>query len=59
MGAVTVLGNTMRSNGSFGLSFVSTGGYAQNALDDNNGGGAQVQGGIQMGGNVCGHAICP
>lgn len=58
----TVLGNTSFSNTSYGLFAWEAGkgvGYLQNVFEDNNGGGAQVSGGVQMGGNVCGTALCP
>jgi hypothetical protein len=55
--ANTAIGNTLWGNGGYGLQ--SLGGYANNVFNDNNGGGAQVQGGIQMGVNVCNNASCP
>jgi hypothetical protein len=59
-----VTGNTADFNGSFGLRFddinnIRRGGYANNMLFLNNSQGAQVSGGIQLGPNVCGAALCP
>jgi hypothetical protein len=59
-GGSTVIGNTVRQN--FGLGMVlGSSGYAHNVATGNNGGNAnpQVSGGIQMGGNICGDAVCP
>jgi hypothetical protein len=52
--------NSMRENGSHGL-YLDNGGYAHNVLAGNNGGGAQVTGGVQMGAgtNICNGAPCP
>ena len=58
----TVIGNTARGNVAVGLNFIGIGGasgYATNVLGANNGGGAQVSGGVQMGPNICGAALCP
>lgn len=53
------IGNTAFSNANEGLVIASNAGYAQNALTDNNSGGAQVTGGIQMGINICNLVVCP
>ncbi len=53
------IGNTAFSNAKEGLVIATNAGYAQNALTDNNSGGAQVSGGIQMGINICHNAVCP
>lgn len=64
----TVIGNTVRGNGGVGLALGAVNptevvGYVHNVLDGNNGGNAnpQVTGNVylQMGGNVCGEALCP
>jgi hypothetical protein len=55
----TVIGNTVRSNAGIGMVLAVDAGYVHNVLTQNNGGGAQVTGGIQMGGNVCGATLCP
>jgi hypothetical protein len=60
-----ILGNTLRHNTGLGLnlnaSFPSSVGYSSNVLTGNNGGNQnpQVAGGIPMGSNVCGTALCP
>ena len=48
----TVIGNIARSNILHGLS-VPNGGYGNNVLIGNNSGGAQVNGGIEIGTNIC------
>lgn len=56
----TVIGNTVKNNAGLGMT-LGTAGYVHNVVSGNNGGNAnpQVTGGIQMGGNVCGSALCP
>jgi hypothetical protein len=54
-----VIGNTVRSNAGVGMVLAVDAGYVHNVMTQNNGGGAQVTGGIQMGGNVCGATLCP
>lgn len=58
-----VLGNTSSTNVSVGLYPFGAVGYAYNVLRDNNGGNANPQigagGGANLGGNLCGSAICP
>lgn len=58
----TVVGNTALGNKFVGL-FINHGGYVHNVFADNNGGNANPQIGVgsgaeQMGGNVCGGALC-
>ncbi len=53
------IGNTAFDNVKEGLKIDTYAGYAQNALTNNNSGGAQVTGGIQMGINICHNAVCP
>jgi hypothetical protein len=55
--ANTAIGNTIAGNAGFGL--VTQGGYSNNVLLSNNAGGLQVNGGRQMGVNVCNGALCP
>jgi hypothetical protein len=55
----TVARNTLARNGAFGLSLAGSAGYTGNTLAGNNGGGVQVQGGFNMGQNLCGGAACP
>jgi parallel beta-helix repeat protein len=58
----TLIGNTVRGNIGLGLSLSGIGGasgYTSNVLNGNNVGGAQVSGGVQMGGNVCAGVACP
>ena len=62
----TVIGNTVTGNGGVGLELgavnpIEVVGYVHNVVARNNGGNAnpQVTGGIQMGGNICGLALCP
>lgn len=50
--------NVSTNNGSFGLA-MGAAGYVNNVMQGNNNNGAQVNGGIAMGGNVCGNALCP
>lgn len=57
----TVIGNTVRSNLGVGMALAGNVGYVHNVATNNNGGNLnpQVTGGIQMGGNICGSALCP
>lgn len=55
----TVIGNTVKNNSGVGMVLGVDAGYAHNVLTGNNSGGTQVTGGIQMGGNICGVALCP
>ena len=57
----TVTDNTITANRGYGIEgdHDGWGGYARNVLNRNNNYGAQVKGGIQMGGNVCAGALCP
>ncbi len=61
----TVVGNTVTSNTGVGIActftFTQLGGYAQNVLTANNGGGIQVTGCTQLGTgtNLCNGAACP
>lgn len=59
-GGATVIGNTVKNNTGLGMT-LGDAGYAHNVVTGNNGGNAnpQVTGGIQMGGNICGSALCP
>jgi hypothetical protein len=56
----TVTNNSVRQNGSHGLWLGPASGYAYNVLSENNRGGAQVTGGVQMGlgTNICNGAPC-
>jgi len=54
----TVIGCTAVGNKHYGIR-IGAGGYVNNALINNNGTGPQTWGGLQMGGNVCGNALCP
>jgi hypothetical protein len=56
----TVMKNSVRQNGSHGLWLGPTAGYAYNVLSENNKGGTQVTGGVQMGvgTNICNGAPC-
>jgi hypothetical protein len=58
--AATVVNNSVRQNGSHGM-WLANSGYAHNVLSENNAGGAQVTGGVQMGAgtNVCNGSPCP
>jgi hypothetical protein len=49
--------NLVHSNASYGL-LLGSSGYLGNAVGNNNLGGAQVSGGVSMGGNVCGGVPC-
>jgi hypothetical protein len=57
----TLIGNAVNGNKGVGLFLVSGDGYVHNVLSGNNGGGAnpQVSGGVQIGQNLCGAAVCP
>ena len=58
----TVIGNHVQGCTGFGLKLGPNTGYANNVLTENNGGSAnpQVDGGIEMGTNVCGNdTTCP
>jgi parallel beta-helix repeat protein len=61
--ADTATNNAANRNGTYGLAFSGAGGgYANNVLNDNNGGNthSQVLGGIEMGTNICGgDTLCP
>jgi parallel beta-helix repeat protein len=56
----TVIDNTITANKGYGIEgdHDGWGGYARNVLNRNNASGQQVKGGVQMGGNVCGGALC-
>jgi hypothetical protein len=60
-----ILSNAIYSNGELGIDAIvgAEFGYGQNALNDNNGGGANLQvdaSSTNLGGNMCqGDAICP
>jgi hypothetical protein len=55
----TVIGNAAGGNGKYGLRFSdNTSGYVNNTLRNNNGGGAQVSGGTQIGMNLCNGKLC-
>jgi hypothetical protein len=57
----TVIGNTVGFNTGLGMSLAPHAGFGQNVVTNNNGGNANVQvsGGIRMGPNACGNALCP
>jgi hypothetical protein len=60
---LTITRNAIQANDEFGLrlNFVgSDGGFTENVINGNNGGGSQTIGGVQMGVNVCGgDTTCP
>jgi hypothetical protein len=60
LGVGTVARNVITSNGFVGmaLSFANVS-YTGNTLASNNNGGSQVSGGINLGQNLCGNAVCP
>lgn len=54
----TAAGNTVRANGGFGLRLGQGSAYRDNTITGN--GGGTVEGGVQVGGNVCnGSGLCP
>jgi hypothetical protein len=55
----TVARNTVSRNSLLGLSLAGSASYIGNTLAGNNAGGAQVQGGYNLGQNLCGGAACP
>lgn len=57
LGDSTVRGNTVSGNLGVGLVLGPHAGYANNVVSGNSGG--EVSGGIQIGPNVCGTALCP
>lgn len=55
-----VTGNFVDNNDGFGLELIGESGYSNNTLTNNNGGGPQVDGGIEIGTNLCGtDTNCP
>ena len=48
-----------RNHHGLGLDLAPDSGYANNVLTHNNGAGPQVQGGVQIGQNLCGTGLCP
>lgn len=57
-----LIGNTVQGNVGFGLYVMNnatTTGYVNNVFVANNGGGVQVSGGKQLGGNLCNGNLCP
>jgi hypothetical protein len=57
-GGGSIVNNVIDGNGGVGLSLNTATGYSQNVLSNNNGGGAQVTGGVSMGGNICSGSLC-
>lgn len=57
-GGGSIVSNVIDGNGGVGLSLNTATGYSQNVLSNNNGGGAQVTGGVSMGGNICSGSLC-
>lgn len=57
--AGTVSNNTATGNASFGLNLGLNAGYVNNVLANNNGGGPEVSGGVQLGNNLCNGVLCP
>ena len=55
----SVARNTVDRNGGLGLALYGSTSYIGNALAANNAGGVQVQGGYNLGQNLCGGAACP
>jgi len=58
-GGAMVARNLVTGSGLAGLSLTAPVGYYGNTLVGNNGGGAQVLGGVNLGQNACGAAACP
>lgn len=54
-----ITNNTISESVFEGMKFDATGGYLGNQLLNNNGGGSQIVGGINLGQNICGTAVCP
>ncbi len=54
----TVIGNTSVNNQGYGLSMGTDVGYVNNHLGDDNDDGF-VNGGLSLGNNICGNALCP
>lgn len=60
LGGSLAIGNVVYDNALFGITAGNEDGYGDNVLNDNNGGGNQVNLGRQLSGNVCGgDLICP
>jgi hypothetical protein len=59
IGGGVVARNLVSRNFSFGLSLTPNVSYSGNTMVDNNSGGAQVGGGVNVGQNLCGTAVCP
>lgn len=57
-GGGSIVNNVIDGNGGVGLSLNTATGYSQNVLSNNNSGGAQVTGGVSMGGNICSGSLC-
>ena len=51
--------NVITRNTGLGLDLAADSGYANNVLTKNHSGGSQVQGGVQIGQNLCGTSLCP
>ncbi len=51
--------NMITRNIGVGVVLAADSGYANNVLTHNNGAGPQVQGGVQIGQNLCGTSLCP
>ena len=60
-GGALVINSVASGNTNFGLHADVFTGYRSNVLTDNNGGNAnpQLSGGLQLGANLCGNALCP
>lgn len=60
VGTALVSNNTFFDNTGVGIHAIgASAGYVGNVLDSNNGGGAQVSGGANLGQNLCNGALCP
>jgi len=59
VGGATVARNLVLRSFSAGLGLAGTVSYFGNTLVDNNSGGAQVFGGINLGQNLCSNVVCP
>ena len=59
----TLIGNTVRGNVVFGFDLIcdfGACGYGSNVLGGNNGASSEVQGGVQIGTNICNNTTtCP
>jgi hypothetical protein len=59
VGGGVVSRNLVTNGASYGLSLTGLVGYTGNTLTNNNAGGVQVSGGVNLGQNLCGAVVCP